>query len=172
MLAVRFQTPSAQLRSCCHRNNMRTPAPDAPREDQAAVAKRALRECGLFRGVPLRPRVYAASSFPIANSARARERSLDPIRRLVDKAVRSVLVLPGPPKHRKDHALARKPDKLRRFPLAFASSAISLREIASLAARWRFRGRDRSGLQKRRLRRGRNRWPRRARRCWRRLTAR
>src|SRR5438477_646232 len=76
MLAVQFRTPSAQLRNCCHRNNMRTPAPDAPRADQAAVAKRALRECGLCRGDPMRRRAYAASSFPVANSVRAQERRL------------------------------------------------------------------------------------------------
>src|SRR4029077_18401020 len=85
---------------------------------------------------------------------------------------RSVLVFPGPHRHRKDHALARKPDKPRHFPWASASSAISPREIALLAAHLQFRERDRFGSRKRRSHRDRNHWPRRAHRCWHRLIAR
>ena len=66
------------------------------------------------------PRVYAASSFPIANSARGPERSLDPGRWRADKAARSVSVWPNPPWRTTDHALARRQGKPRRFPLASA----------------------------------------------------
>src|SRR5262249_11159002 len=115
MLAVQFRTASAQLRSCCHRNNMKIPAPDAPREDQAAVAKRAPRERGLFRGGPMRCRVYVPSSFPVANNVRAQERSLDPAQWRADKAARFVSTWSNPPPRKTDHVLARRQGKPRHF---------------------------------------------------------
>src|SRR5215470_13776122 len=145
MLVVQFRTPSTHLRSCCRHSSRRTPVQDEPREDQAAVAKRAQRERGLFRGGPMKRRVYAASSFPAVNNVPGRERSLDPARWRADKAARFVLTWSNPPRHRKDHAPAQKPDKPRRFPSASSSFAIPPREIASLSVRWQFHARDRSG---------------------------
>src|SRR4030095_2062139 len=135
--------------SCCRHSNTRTPARDELPANQVVAAEPAPPSCELFRGVPTCPRVYATSSFPIANTARGRERSLDPDRWHADKAARSVLILRGPRKRMKDHAPARKPDKPRHSPSAFASSAISPRETTSLAAHLQFRVRDRSGSRKR-----------------------
>src|SRR5262249_50547063 len=153
----------AQLGNCCGHSSTRTPVQGEPRGDQAAVAKRAPRERGLFRGVPVKRRVYAASNFPVANNVPGRERSLDPARWRADKAARSVSISSNPPPHRTDHAPAQKPDKPRRFLSASASSAIPQREIALLSAHWQFVGRDRSGSQKHLSHHGRNRWPRGAR---------
>ena len=75
-------------------------------------------------------------------------------------------------RRRKDPAPPRKPGRPRRFRLASASSAISPRSIAWLAAHLQFPARDRSGSRKRRSHRDRNPWPRYAHRCWHRLIAR
>src|SRR5690242_16013071 len=118
---------------------MRTPTPDAPRANQAAIAKRALRESALFRDDPMRRHVYAPSSFPVANTVLAREQSLDPARWRADKAARSVSTWSNPLRRRTDRALAQRRGRLRRFRSASASSAFSRQEKASPAAHWQFR---------------------------------
>src|SRR5262249_14636931 len=171
MLAVQFRTPSAQLRNCCRHSSTRTPVQDGPRGDQAAIAKRAPREYGLFRGVLMKRRVYAASSFPVANNVPGRERSLDPTRWRADKAARSVSTWSNPPRRRTDHALARRRGRPRRFPSASASSAFPRQERVLPLMRWQFHVPVRSGLRKRQSHRGRNRWPKGAHRCWHRSIA-
>src|SRR6476469_7830635 len=150
MCAARFQILSARHRNRCRPNNTRTPAPDELPADQAVVAGPAQPGCALYSDVPVTDLRHAPSNFPIVNSAQERERSLDRDLQRADKAARFALALPDLHTNRKDHALAQKRDKLRRFPLASASSAISPRETASPAAPWQFRARDRSGVRKRR----------------------
>src|SRR5262245_43020679 len=96
-------------RSCCRHNSTRTRARDELPAIQVLAAELARPGCALVRGVPVRRRVCASSSFPIANSAPERERNLDPGQWHADITERFAVVLPDPPKHTKDHALAQNP---------------------------------------------------------------
>src|SRR6188472_3619119 len=142
MCAARFQILSGRHHNRCRPNNTRTPAPDELPADQAVVAGPALPGCALCSDVLVTDLRHAPSNFPIVSSAPERERTLDRDLQRADKAARFALAWPDLHTNRKDRAPPRTPDRLRRFPSACASSAISLREIASPATHWQFRGPD------------------------------